>query len=321
MEAGESFEARSLGATPGAVNSQNCNKEHRVAGKTGAKCYRTVDKRALNLTPDQGGVKALSEPRPRPHLDGTITARERPMSDMTQTFKGGFARRLPLLAILAVAAVGAVTLSDVLSFETLRDNRESLLAFRDANYGLTVAAFMLVYVVIVAFSLPGATVATLTGGFLFATFPGALINVAAATIGATLIFLAARRGLGERLAERMEASEGLVRKIKDGIDENQWSMLFLIRLVPAVPFFVANLVPAFVGVPLWRYVVTTFLGIIPGGVVYTSVGAGLGEVFANGETPDLGIIFAPHVLGPILGLAALAALPILLKALRGRNGL
>jgi uncharacterized membrane protein YdjX (TVP38/TMEM64 family) len=242
------------------------------------------------------------------------------MTDMTHTEeKTGLARRLPLIAILAVAAIGAFTLGDLLSFETLAENRERLIAFRDANYAATVAVFVAAYVVIVAFSLPGATIATLTGGFLFATFPGALFNVAGATIGATIIFLAARWGLGERLAARMDEGEGRIQRIKRGIDENQWEMLFLIRLVPAVPFFVANLLPALVGVPLSRYVITTFLGIIPGAVVYTSVGAGLGEVFARGETPDLGIIFEPHVLLPILGLAALAVLPIVLKALRGKK--
>ncbi len=244
------------------------------------------------------------------------------MTDMTDTQpRNGLARRLPLIAILAVALIGAFTLRDFLTFETLAENRERLIAFRDANYLGTVLAFVAVYVAIVAFSLPGATIATLTGGFLFATFPGALFNVTAATIGATAIFLAARWGLGERLAARMDAGEGRIHRIKQGIDENQWSMLFLIRLVPAVPFFVANLLPALVGVPLWRYVVTTFLGIIPGAVVYTSVGAGLGEVFARGETPDLGVIFEPHILLPILGLCALAALPIVLKAVRGKKEL
>lgn len=244
------------------------------------------------------------------------------MTDMTETRDTTVWKRYaPLIVIGAVALVGAVTLRDYLSFETLAANREALEAFRDANYLLTAAVFMLAYVGIVGFSLPGATIATLTGGFLFGVFPGALFNVLAATIGATVIFLAARYGLGERLAARMDASAGVVRKIKDGIDENQWSMLFLIRLVPAVPFFVANLVPALVGVPLYRFVVSTFLGIIPGGVVYTSVGAGLGEVFARGETPDLGIIFEPHILLPILGLCALAALPIVLKAVRGKKGL
>ena len=236
------------------------------------------------------------------------------MTDMADTpQKSAFMRKLPLLVILTVAVIGAFTLKDYLSFEALRDNREALIAFRDANYLLTALGFIALYVVIVGFSLPGATIATLTGGFLFATFPGALFNVTAATIGATGIFLAARWGFGESLGKKLEASDGAVKKIKDGIDQNQWSMLFLIRLVPAVPFFVANLVPSFLEVPLHRFVISTFLGIIPGAVVYTSVGAGLGEVFARGETPNLGIIFEPQILLPILGLSALAALPIVLK--------
>lgn len=225
-------------------------------------------------------------------------------------------KRLPLIAILAVAVIGAFTLRDYLSFETLAENREALIGFRDANYLLAVLVFVAAYVVIVGFSLPGATIATLTGGFLFGTFPGVLFNVTGATIGAIVIFLAARWGLGEKLAAKMESSDGAVKQIKDGIDENQWSVLFLIRLVPAVPFFVANLIPALVGVPLYRFAISTFVGIIPGALVYTSVGAGLGEVFARGETPNLGIIFEPHILLPILGLVALAALPMVLKALK-----
>ncbi|MFU8823233.1 TVP38/TMEM64 family protein [Yoonia sp.] len=240
---------------------------------------------------------------------------------MSQSTPHPALRRLPLIVILIVAVAGAFYLRDYLTFQALADNREALLGFRDANYVLTVLAFIAAYVVIVAFSLPGATIATLTGGFLFATFPGALFNVIGATLGAIIIFQAARWGLGEKLAAKMEASDGLVKRIKDGIDANQWEMLFLIRLVPAVPFFVANLVPALVGVPLSRFAITTFLGIIPGGVVYTSVGAGLGEVFARGETPNLGIIFEPAILLPILGLCALAALPIVIKALRGKKGL
>jgi len=92
----------------------------------------------------------------------------------------------------------------------------------------------------------------------------------------------------------------------------------LMRLVPVVPFFVANLVPALVGVPLSRFVISTALGILPGGLVYTSVGSGLGAVFAAGETPDLSVIFSPPVLLPLVGLSVLAALPVALKALRGR---
>jgi uncharacterized membrane protein YdjX (TVP38/TMEM64 family) len=240
---------------------------------------------------------------------------------VTDARKYSPARYLPILAIATGAGLGWWLFGDYLNFRALAEHRDALIAFRDANYAATAAAFIAAYALIVAFSLPGATVATLTGGFLFATFPGALFNIAAATIGATAIFLAAQTSVGARLGARLEGSEGLVKKIKDGIDENQWSMLFLIRLVPVVPFFVANLVPAFLEVPLRRYVVSTFFGIMPGAVVYTSVGAGLNEVFARGETPDLGIIFEPHVLFPILGLCALALLPVILRAVRGKRGL
>ncbi|PRY21132.1 putative membrane protein YdjX (TVP38/TMEM64 family) [Aliiruegeria haliotis] len=238
------------------------------------------------------------------------------MTDMTDQPSSGAWRYLPLALIGAVAVVGAMTLGDVLSFESLAANREALLAFRDAHYLGTLVVFLAVYVAIVGFSLPGATAATLTGGFLFGTFPGVFFNIVGATLGAAVIFLAARWGLGERLAARMDASQGRIRQIKNGIDANQWEMLFLIRLVPIVPFFVANLLPALVGVSLPRFLVSTFFGIMPGALVYTSVGAGLGEVFAAGEQPDLGIIFEPFVLLPILGLCALAALPMLVKALR-----
>ncbi len=240
---------------------------------------------------------------------------------MSNTPKSAIAQRIPLITIIVVAVLGAYFLRDYLTFDTLKENRKALLAFRDANYALTVLAFIAAYILIVAFSLPGATIATLTGGVLFSTFPGALFNILAATIGATAIFMAARWGGGEKLAAKMDSSEGAVKKIKSAIDDNQWEALLLIRLVPAVPFFMANLIPALVGVSLFRFVVSTFFGIIPGAVVYTSVGAGLGEVFARGETPNLGIIFEPAILLPILGLSALAALPIILKAVRGKKGL
>ena len=228
---------------------------------------------------------------------------------------------LPMLVILVVAVIGAFTLKDYLSFDALRDNREALIAFRDSNNLIAAFGFLAVYVAIVGFSLPGATIATLTGGFLFGTAFGTFFNVTGAALGATLIFLAARYGFGEKLGAKLESSEGAVRKIKDGIDENQWSMLFIIRLVPAVPFFIANLIPAFLEVPLHRYVISTFLGIIPGTLVFTSVGAGLGEVFAAGETPNFGIIFEPHILFPILGFSALSLLPILVKAVTGKKGI
>lgn len=221
--------------------------------------------------------------------------------------------RLPLIGLFAVAVIGGYLLRDVLSFETLRTHREALIDFRDSHYWAAVVIFVGTYFLIAAFSLPGALLATLTGGFLFSTFPGALFNVTGAALGATALFLAVRWGFGAKMANRMEASDGAIHRIKRGIDENQWSMLFLIRLVPAVPFFAANIIPAMLGVPASRFMISTFLGIIPGAVVYTSIGAGLGQTFDRGETPDLGVVFEPHILLPVLGLCALAALPLVLK--------
>lgn len=226
-------------------------------------------------------------------------------------------RRLPLLVILAAAVVGAFALRDELSFETLARNREALLAFRDSHYLWSVLAFTAAYIGIVALSLPGGTVASLTGGFLFGLFPGVGFVVLAAGTGAVLVFLAARAGFGESLALRLEAAGGKAAKLQAALRQNEWSVLFLMRLVPLVPFFIANLIPALVGTSLWRFAVSTYLGIIPGALVFTSVGAGLGEVFARGEAPDLGIVFTPSVLLPLLGLAALAALPMVLKLARG----
>lgn len=237
------------------------------------------------------------------------------MSRIRERPRLSLGRALPLLVILAVAALGLVW-RDSLSFHTLAENRERLLDWRDDSYLLAAGGYMLAYVLVVAFSLPGALVMTLAGGFLFGLVAGALMTVVAATIGAVAIFLAARMGLGEALQARMDASRGMMTRIRDGLRENEVSYLLLMRLIPAIPFFVANLAPALMGVRLRNYVVTTFFGIMPGTVVYTWVGAGLGEVFEEGESPDLGIFFEWQVLGPILALCALSALPILIKRFR-----
>jgi uncharacterized membrane protein YdjX (TVP38/TMEM64 family) len=223
------------------------------------------------------------------------------------------AAKLPILIIGVVAVTGFVLLRDQITFATLARHREALLAARDAHYLLTTLAFVLGYAGFVAFSLPGAIFLTLAGGFLFDLFPGVLYNVLAATLGACGIFLAARTGFGASLAQRMAEGGGAPARLQAALRDNEWSMLFLMRLVPVVPFFLANLVPAFTGTRLSRFAISTFLGIIPGALVFTSVGSGLGEVFARGAAPDLSVLWQPHVIGPILGLAALSALPIFLK--------
>lgn len=235
---------------------------------------------------------------------------------MTVPKAKGFATKLPFLVILLAAGIGAFVLRDYLSFDALARNREMLLAFRDQNYLFAVLGFMAAYVTIVGLSLPGATIATLTGGFLFGVFPGVLFNITAATIGATLIFLAAKMGFGEAFSARMSGRGGAAARLQTALKDNELSALMIMRLAPVVPFFLANLIPAFVGVRTSRFVITTFFGIMPGGLIFTSIGAGLDSVFAKGEMPDLSILFAPRILFPILGLVALSALPILIKSLR-----
>lgn len=226
-------------------------------------------------------------------------------------------RWLPLALILTGALLGLILLRDRLGFDTLAENREALLAWRQANPLAAPLLFIAAYVAIVAFSIPGSIWVTLTGGFLFGLVPGALYNVTGATLGALVLFLAVRAGPGERLRERIDASDGRVQRLSEGIRANQVPMLLTMRFLPVVPFFVANLIPAFLGVSAWRFVWTTFVGIIPGGLVYTSLGAGLGEVFARGERVDPGVILTPAVLLPLIGLAALSLMPVVVKRIRG----
>ena len=228
-------------------------------------------------------------------------------------------RHAPLVLILVAALAGYLTLRDYITFDTLRAHREALLAFRDTHFAALAAAFVGTYLVIVAFSLPGAAVASVTGGFLFGLALGTVFNVTAASLGAIAIFLAARWRLGAALAARIETSQGRLKRLKARLHDNEISVLFLMRLVPAVPFFVANLLPALVGVRFRNFVLTTVLGIIPGALVFTWIGVGLGEVFDRGDTPDLSLLWEPQIIGPILGLAALAALPMVIKTIRGNK--
>jgi uncharacterized membrane protein YdjX (TVP38/TMEM64 family) len=231
----------------------------------------------------------------------------------------GLLRHLPLVVILGVAAVGALTLRDYLDFDLLRQHRTALMALKHQHFAAMAAGFVGIYVLIVAFSLPGAAVASVAGGFLFGQIAGTGFNVIAATTGAAAIFLAARWGLGSTLSARFDAAGGRVARLRDGLRDNEVSVLLVMRLVPAVPFFLANLLPAMVGVGFGRFVWTTALGIVPGAFVFTSVGVGLGGVFDRGEDPDLSLLRDPMVIGPLLGLAVLAALPMLWRRLRARG--
>ena len=223
----------------------------------------------------------------------------------------GIARFLPILLIAAGAIAALFLVKDYLSFAALQENYELLASWRDDHQILALAVFAILYTLSVAFSVPGAIWLTLIGGFLFGTILGTITVVLAATSGALLIFLAARTALGDLLRQK---AGPWVARMEDGFRAGEVSYLLIMRLVPAVPFFIANLAPAFLGARTFTFLWTTLLGIIPGTLVFISIGAGLEEQLSRGEAPDLGVIFEWHILGPLLGLAALSALPLILKS-------
>ena len=209
--------------------------------------------------------------------------------------------------ILGLRATG---LGDLLSLETLRTHRAALTGWVGGNLVLAAVAFVGVYAAAVAFSVPGAVILTLSGGFLFGAVLGTLLSVVGATIGAVLVFLFARMIFGDSALEKF-GERGRV--LAEGIRRNAWSYLLVLRLVPLFPFFLVNLVPAFVGVRLPVYALTTFFGILPGTAVFSLSGAGLGSVLDAGGALDLRSILTPQILGALLGLAALSLAAIPLK--------
>lgn len=238
---------------------------------------------------------------------------------MTESRRHAVLRRLPLALVALAAVTGLVFFRDALAPEAITRHAARLAALRDAHFALAAVLFVLAYVAIVALSLPGATLATLTGGFLFGLFPGALFNVAAATAGAALIFLAARAGLGAEVAARLVRGGGAGARAVEGLRRNPWGALLAMRLVPVMPFFAANLIPAFAGVRLWPFAVTTALGILPGALILTALGENLRPVIAAGGAPDLSALGRPGVLLPLFALAALALVPMLVRWRAGRG--
>ncbi len=202
--------------------------------------------------------------------------------DAAPTDTRGFVHQLrswaPLIGLAAVMAlVFGMGWHKYLSFETIGRNYDALKGFIDQNFAAALAIYVLAYVAVVALSLPGGLVMTLAGGLLFGWVVGAPATIVGATIGATIVFLIARTSLGETLAAR--AGPWLA-SLRDGFKENALSYLLFLRLVPAFPFFVVNVVPALLGVPLRTYIIGTLIGIIPGTTAFSVAGAGLGSVVA-----------------------------------------
>ena len=243
-------------------------------------------------------------------------------------------RLLPLVILAALIALAFWSgLADYFSLQRVAENREALTGFVRENFLLAILAFTLLYVVVTALSLPTGALLTITGGFLFGSVIGGSAVVLGATIGATIIYLIAKSSLGEPLAAR--AGPWLAR-LRQGFQEDAMSYLLFLRLVPAFPFAVVNLVPAFLGVPLRTYVIGTFFGIIPGTFAFAWLGAGLDSIIevqqeayrqcvaAQGAGAacrfelDPGALLTNEILIAFVALGVVALIPPLLR--RWRNG-
>lgn len=241
------------------------------------------------------------------------------MADATAPPSKSLWRFLPIALIAAGLALAlAFRVHELVSLETLHEQGRALDQFVAANLAAALALYILVYIAAVTISLPGASVLTLSGGFLFGTWLGGGAAWIGASIGATLIFLAARTAFGDVLRARAGSWR---EKLRDGFRENAFTYLLVLRLTPVAPFFIVNVAPAFFDVKLRDYVLATMLGMIPGAFVYAAVGAGLHAALATGLDADpaetaRAIFLQPAVYGPILALIALAFVPILVRALR-----
>ncbi|MBC6404757.1 MAG: TVP38/TMEM64 family protein [Rhodospirillales bacterium] len=231
----------------------------------------------------------------------------------------GWRRCLPLLSLVGASLLGFALLIDRggLSFQDLSAHSRWLHDHVASGPLLTGLVLFLLYSAATALSLPIATMLTVLAGYLFGTLIASIWVILGATVGSLIVFLVARYALYETFKERAGPWLGRMEK---GFQEDALSYILVLRLLPIFPFWLVNLAPALLGVKLWVYTLGTALGIVPGVLVYASLGTGLGKVIARGEEPDLSIVLDPVILLPLMGLAVLAILPVAWKRWRKADG-
>ena len=223
---------------------------------------------------------------------------------------------IPLALLLAAAAVFLLSGGRrYLTFAQLSEHRAFLCELAARGGIVAALGFTLSYAGVTALSVPGAMLMTLASGFLFGPWLGALYALMGATLGASVVFLAARTGLAN-LADRVGPR---VQRLKAGFRDDAFSYLLVLRLVPIFPFWLVNIVAGASGMRLPTYLAATFFGMIPGALVYAGIGNGIGALIEAGQHPDPYTICRPHILLPLIGLAALALLPVIYKRWNGRR--
>jgi uncharacterized membrane protein YdjX (TVP38/TMEM64 family) len=191
-----------------------------------------------------------------------------------------------------------------------KSQSDALTSFVAAHRALAFVAFIAVYMMATALALPGAFWITILGGYLFGLAGGSIATLIGATLGAMSLFLIARYLLANSLRAR---AGPFLQKLEAGFKDNAISYLLALRLAPVVPFFIANIAPAFLGARFATFAWTTAVGIIPGVIAYSWVGAGLGAAFDSGEAPDLAA-FARELAPAFGALAALAIAPAIYRS-------
>lgn len=181
-----------------------------------------------------------------------------------------------------------------LSLESLKKNRDRLDAIYQNNSLGVILAFIGVYFLVVALSLPGATVLTLAGGAIFGTVFGTLIVNIGATLGATVAFLFARLVFRDWVENKFSSK---IETINKGFSDNAISYILFLRLVPLLPFFLVNLVSGVTQVRLIVYFFGTMLGIVPASFIYANAGSNLARIETISDIASLGVIGAFILLG------------------------
>ena len=229
---------------------------------------------------------------------------------------------LPLGLVGLLLIAWSAGLAEHVSLAGFIRHREELAGLVAANFPLALAAYMLLYAALVTISFPGASLLTVAGGFLFGGLIAGTATVLAASIGAILVFLAARTSLADLFNRR---AGGFVARFAEGFRGDAFAYLLSLRLTPVFPFWVVNIVPGLLNVRLAPYAAATLIGIVPGTLAYAFVGAGLDSVIAAQELADPGCAAAgtcsidpsrlvtPQILMAMVALGLVSLLPPLLR--------
>ncbi len=203
--------------------------------------------------------------------------------------------------------------NDAMGIDYLRANQYELVAFVTSKPVLAALAFIAIYALAVAASIPALAVFTMAGGYLFGWVLGTAYTMIAATLASTCVFLIARSALGETMRER---AGSLIKRFADGFQKSGLTYVFIMNLIPIFPYFVVTTLPAACGVPLTVYVVGTFFGILPATILLSRVGSGLGDVLAQDGPIEIASFLTTDIMLSMAGLAFLALLPVLYKGLK-----